>query len=97
LLTERSSTKQSDIGNIVAPNVLINNSFGAYSNSYVQGPSNGNNNQDAAYRGKQFHFDGWNYLFVDGHVKWLKPQATLGGAANAGTKAPGNLWLVFKS
>ena len=22
------------------------------------------------------HFDGWNYMFVDGHVKWLKPFAT---------------------
>ncbi|BCM88324.1 hypothetical protein IAD21_00155 [Abditibacteriota bacterium] len=25
------------------------------------------------------HFDGWNYLFVDGHVKWLKPINTVGG------------------
>jgi prepilin-type processing-associated H-X9-DG protein len=23
------------------------------------------------------HFDGWNYLFVDGHVKWYKPQNTV--------------------
>lgn len=24
------------------------------------------------------HFDGWNYLFVDGHVKWLRPDKTIG-------------------
>lgn len=24
------------------------------------------------------HFDGWNYAFVDGHVKWLKPISTIG-------------------
>jgi prepilin-type N-terminal cleavage/methylation domain-containing protein/prepilin-type processing-associated H-X9-DG protein len=23
------------------------------------------------------HFDGWNYLFFDGHVKWLRPIATI--------------------
>lgn len=22
------------------------------------------------------HFNGWNYLFCDGHVKWLRPEAT---------------------
>ena len=27
---------------------------------------------------KGSHFDGWNYLFFDGHVKWLKPEATIG-------------------
>lgn len=21
--------------------------------------------------------DGWNYLFCDGHVKWLKPKVTI--------------------
>jgi prepilin-type N-terminal cleavage/methylation domain-containing protein/prepilin-type processing-associated H-X9-DG protein len=24
------------------------------------------------------HFDGWNYLFCDGHVKWLTPEKTIG-------------------
>lgn len=23
------------------------------------------------------HFDAWNYLFADGHVKWLKPESTI--------------------
>src|SRR5438477_549231 len=24
------------------------------------------------------HAGGWNYLFCDGHVKWLRPEATIG-------------------
>lgn len=24
------------------------------------------------------HFDGWNYLYVDGHTKWQRPERTLG-------------------
>ena len=24
------------------------------------------------------HFEGFNYLYCDGHVKWLKPQNTFG-------------------
>jgi prepilin-type N-terminal cleavage/methylation domain-containing protein/prepilin-type processing-associated H-X9-DG protein len=38
--------------------------------------------------GKAIHFEGWNYLFADGHVKWLRPQATVDsnpGDANVGT------------
>ncbi len=27
---------------------------------------------------KPAHFDGWNYLFIDGHVKWLLPSRTFG-------------------
>lgn len=27
---------------------------------------------------KPIHFDGWNYLFADGHVKWHRPQGTIG-------------------
>ena len=25
-----------------------------------------------------YHTGGWDYLFVDGHVKWLRPEATIG-------------------
>jgi prepilin-type processing-associated H-X9-DG protein len=24
------------------------------------------------------HSGGWNYLFCDGHVNWLRPEATIG-------------------
>ena len=33
------------------------------------------------------HFDGFNYLYVDGHVKFLRPYSTLGQNKSA---APGN-------
>ena len=37
------------------------------------------------------HFDGWNYLFADGHVKWLHPEATVG----TGTlSSPGGMWTI---
>ncbi|HEY3332984.1 MAG TPA: DUF1559 domain-containing protein [Capsulimonadaceae bacterium] len=28
--------------------------------------------------GRTIHFEGYNYLFIDGHVKWLKPEQTMG-------------------
>lgn len=37
------------------------------------------------------HFDGFNYLFVDGHVKWLRPEATKG----TGTMTvPRGMWTI---
>jgi prepilin-type N-terminal cleavage/methylation domain-containing protein/prepilin-type processing-associated H-X9-DG protein len=51
--------------------------------------------QDRAFTGsgrKAQHFDGWNYLFSDGHVKWLVPESTIGkaGAANSVVDTNGN-------
>ena len=42
------------------------------------------------------HFDGWNYLFVDGHVKWLVPEATINGPGKTGgtTASPKGMWTV---
>jgi prepilin-type N-terminal cleavage/methylation domain-containing protein/prepilin-type processing-associated H-X9-DG protein len=28
--------------------------------------------------GTPLHMEGWNYLFIDGHVKWLRPERTIG-------------------
>ena len=47
------------------------------------------------------HFDGWNYLYADGHVKWLKPLATLGknpvtGAPQADLSQPRGGWTIFE-
>ena len=36
-----------------------------------------------------WHSDGWNYLFVDGHVQWLTPQQTLG--KGSGRIPPGTM------
>lgn len=40
------------------------------------------------------HFDGWNYLFVDGHVKWLYPVATVG---KGNLNSPKGLWTVTEN
>ena len=37
------------------------------------------------------HFEGWNYLFADGHVKWLKPEGTVGTGTLA---APKGYWTI---
>lgn len=37
------------------------------------------------------HFEGWNYLFADGHVKWLTPEKTTGGV---GLATPKGMWTV---
>ena len=41
--------------------------------------------------GNPYHEGGWNYLFVDGHVKWELPQNTIG----TGTMAnPKGMWTI---
>lgn len=37
------------------------------------------------------HFDGWNYLFCDGHVKWYKPEQTVGTGT---VSAPNGFWTL---
>ena len=37
------------------------------------------------------HGESWNYLFVDGHVEALKPQATIGTGT---TEDPNGLWTI---
>ena len=44
------------------------------------GAENYTQDSDNAGQYPPFHFGGWNYLFVDGHVQWLKPEQTLGKA-----------------
>ena len=44
-------------------------------------------NADAAGTYPPFHFGGWNYLFVDGHVQWVMPDQTVGRCG----KSPGTL------
>jgi prepilin-type N-terminal cleavage/methylation domain-containing protein/prepilin-type processing-associated H-X9-DG protein len=40
------------------------------------------------------HLEGWNYLFVDGHVKWLRPESTIG----TGTlSAPKGYWTITEN
>jgi prepilin-type processing-associated H-X9-DG protein len=52
--------------------------------------------------GTPTHFDGWNYLYADGHVKWLKPESTIGtgnntsanGGAACSKSAPCGPWTI---
>jgi prepilin-type processing-associated H-X9-DG protein len=46
-----------------------------------------------------WHSGGWNYLFVDGHVQWLTPWATLGSTQKAkGTPGrPFGMWTPTAS
>jgi prepilin-type N-terminal cleavage/methylation domain-containing protein/prepilin-type processing-associated H-X9-DG protein len=50
--------------------------------------------QDSSGQFPPWHSQGWNYLFVDGHVQWLTPQQTLGGVKKAaGTMGtPYGMW-----
>lgn len=74
-----------------------NNRFANASGSYAARPflSGGGNAQDgwATVTGKPIHLEGWNYLFADGHVKWLRPEQTIG------TGTPGNvkgMWTLVE-
>ena len=93
LLTEKPSSAP---GVPSSDPTYVNNAFSYYSYSYVNGPS-GTNAQDAAAPGQTLHFEGWNYLFNDGHVKWMRPAQTMIGVANTYTAGPGNLWSRMKS
>ena len=46
------------------------------------------------------HFEGWNYLYCDGHVKWLKPARTLGknpvsGNPQTDLSQPRGPWTIY--
>ena len=45
--------------------------------------------QDRQYQNRGIHFDGWNYLFADGHVKWLLPNRTVGTIGGTSTNQSG--------
>ncbi|HEY3333044.1 MAG TPA: DUF1559 domain-containing protein [Capsulimonadaceae bacterium] len=74
----------------------------AYAPSYnfpCQIPNTGSNLwwQDGYTAGIAIHNDGWNYGFADGHVKWLRPEQTLGKtAACLGSTHPNNkgMWTI---
>ena len=57
-----------------------------------------NGAQDRGMPGRRLHFDGWNYLFADGHVKFLRPERTVDLNPNdsvTGTLAlPRGMWSV---
>ena len=44
--------------------------------------------------GRPIHFDGYNYLFIDGHVKWLRPEGTIGTGTMA---SPRGMWTLAEN
>jgi len=42
------------------------------------------------------HFEAWNYMFADGHIKWLKPERTINGPSKTGgtMSNPRGMWTV---
>jgi prepilin-type N-terminal cleavage/methylation domain-containing protein/prepilin-type processing-associated H-X9-DG protein len=40
------------------------------------------------------HSGGWNYAFVDGHVKWLRPEKTMGDPATSNAVFPRGMWTI---
>jgi prepilin-type N-terminal cleavage/methylation domain-containing protein/prepilin-type processing-associated H-X9-DG protein len=71
-------------------NAIVGGASGTSTNAnpVQDGTSTNVANQGVASAGKiASHFDGWNYAFVDGHVKWLKPAATI-RVKNIGANPP---------
>ncbi len=58
------------------------------------GNGDGPNRQDQRSPGQPFHFDGWNYLFADGHVKWLRPERTIG---TGDRNSPKGIWTITEN
>ncbi len=70
----------------LAENVSDFNSYGSNGAAVVNAPDDQGVGQAACGnpRINPIHFDGWDYLFCDGHVKWLRPEATFNGPGKTG-------------
>ena len=72
-----------------------NNNMLAKSQSSLCGsPADQAANVNNGAPGNPLHFDGWNYLFVDGHVKFLRPSRTIGSGT---LSAPQGMWTIADS
>lgn len=66
--------------------------YGSNTNHILYGPGGATPAQwYQNYTSDPFHFDGWNYLFIDGHVKWLLPEKTIGTGSRT---SPKGMWTV---
>ena len=81
---------------LLAENPGTRNRFRTATGPVVAGPS-GQGSQYACSSPVTIpptHFDGWNYLFTDGHVKWLMPETTVNLAGGGTTVNPKGMWTV---
>ncbi|BCM88497.1 hypothetical protein IAD21_00330 [Abditibacteriota bacterium] len=71
------------------------NGFGLGSGSTCAGPTAPTQPQYAPgnsnYLSNPLHFDGYNYLFIDGHVKYQRPEQTIGTGTMT---APLGMWTL---
>jgi prepilin-type N-terminal cleavage/methylation domain-containing protein len=87
---------------MLAENINNTNRFRSNAGADISSAAGQGRNQacaDTPEYTKPAHFEAWNYLFVDGHVKWLKPEATINGPGKtAGTMdEPKGMWTVAEN
>ncbi len=91
---------------LVAERPSADNRLGWSGQSTVQGAGNADNTQTTSGTTivAPIHFDGWNYLFVDGHVKWSRPESTIdlnpANTASDGTGTmvnPRGMWSITEN
>ncbi len=90
---------------MIAENPNPNNRVNGSNQAGLDAPDD----QDAGYSGTNptpynwpgvaapIHFEGWNYLFVDGHVKWIKPEQTITtpGKPTGSWTTPKSIWTII--
>lgn len=81
LLTEKPSS-----GNIFANNI----------GASVKNPTEQTTQSCSMPSVQPIHFEGWNYLFADGHVKWMQPIKTVNGPGKTGgtLDSPRGMWTI---
>ncbi|HEY3332093.1 MAG TPA: prepilin-type N-terminal cleavage/methylation domain-containing protein [Capsulimonadaceae bacterium] len=86
----------SDVGNSLGngPYTMVSGPYAGACYNTATWPEASNGNllaQDMARPGTPIHSGGYNYLYGDGHVKWLRPDQTLGTGT---TCAPLGPWTI---
>ena len=67
---------------------VTNYAWGCVTDNPLQ-QTHGSTGKDNTIR--PIHSGGWNYLFCDSHVKWYRPETTIG----TGTmQAPNGMWTL---
>ena len=80
---------------MVVERPFTKNAFGVTSGAAANCPDNQTGPVGSTtYLGRPIHFDGYNYLFIDGHVKFQRPDQTIGTGTLA---APKGMWTITEN
>lgn len=94
---------------LLAETIEEGNRFGRHDRSWVNAPDSNSGSrysQNQWYRAQgdptgTIHFDGFNYLFCDGHVKWLRPEKTVDtnptDSYNGTVTVPYGMWSLAEN